>query len=449
MKRGILSVSLFVVIALVATACGDGGAGVDTTTRDGATETTSSPDQATTTVGEPEGDAELTLLMHPTLYAATGGDEGLVQEYEEATGVEVEVVTAGVNEYIAAAMVEFAADSGRYDVINMENSHITELVVPGLLDLSPYVESAPAEWEYDAFPDSLKDPVTLDDGTIIGIPYRFAGQGFYYRTDLFEEAGVSVPATYQEWLETAQTIKDEIGVTPIVQRGVGEEIVHDWLNFLYGHGGQVLSDDFSACAVNSPEGVAASEFFRELVDRELVPVDMLNIGRDDYIARMQQGDVASGIYFAPYWGRLVDPAESTVPEQIGYALPPTAEGVEPGKARAGGWYLSVAADSEYPDAAWALVEYITSPENDLRAAIEWANAPVRGTTYADESFVEAFPVADVWSQALAAAEVDPAVPGMPEIVDILSEHLASVVRGEVSAQAGMDAACESIQSVLG
>lgn len=451
MRPRTLSIALWLVVALLAAAC-SGDDSSDGTEADVGSDTTTAPtdsDTTDTTSDDEGGDEELTLLIHPTLYAATGGDGGMVDEYEEATGVDVEVVTAGVNEYIAAAMVEFAAGSGRFDVIAMENSHITELVVPGLLDLSSYVEAAPDEWDYDGFPESLKGPVTLDDGSVIGIPYRFAGQGFYYRTDLFEQAGVEPPATFDEWLTVAETVKAETGVTPIVQRGVGEEIVHDWLNFLYGHGGHVLTDDFSACAVNSAEGVAAAEFYRHLLANELVPVDLLSLGRDDYIARMQSGDVTSGVYYAPYWGRLVDEAESTVSDQMSYALPPTAAGVEPGKARAAGWYLSVAADTQHPDASWNLVQHITSPENDLRGAIEFANAPVRASTYEDPTFLDAFPLAGAWSDALGVAEVDPAVPGMPEIVDILSEHLASIVQGDVSAQDGLDTACESIQSVLG
>ena len=51
----------------------------------------------------------LTLLIHPTLYGAIGGDEGVVKEFQDATGATVEVVTADINDYIAQARLEFAA----------------------------------------------------------------------------------------------------------------------------------------------------------------------------------------------------------------------------------------------------------------------------------------------------------------------------------------------------
>jgi multiple sugar transport system substrate-binding protein len=393
-------------------------------------------------------DTQLTLLIHPTLYAAMGGDEGLVAEFREETGATIDVVTADVAEYIERAMVEFATGSGRFDVIAMENSHLSEEVLPHLHDLSPYIEAAPADWDYEDFPASLRDPVTLEDGSVIGIPYRFAANAMYYRADLFEEAGVEAPETFDEMLAVAREVEDATGVTPWVQRGVDEEITHDWLNFLYGYGGQVLTDDLQQCAIASDAGVAATELFRELYEESLVPDDLFSITRDDYIARMQRGDVAAGIYYAPYWGNLVDADESDVADDMAFALQPTGDGVEPGRTRAAGWYLSIADDSQNPAAAWDLVQFITNEENLLRGALDWANAPVRLSTYEHPDFVERFPVAEVWSEALEASVLDPAVPGTPQIVDIISEEVVGDVRGDRSASEAMDAACQRIDEVI-
>jgi multiple sugar transport system substrate-binding protein len=389
----------------------------------------------------------LTLLIHPTLYGAIGGDEGIVREFQDATGATVEVVTADINDYIAQARLEFAAGSGRYDVIAMENSHLSGDVLAELADLAPFIEAAPAEWAYDDFPESLKDPVTDDAGKVSGIPFRFAANAFYYRPSLFEAVGVEAPATFDEMLAVGQALKESSDVTPFMARGVPVDIVHDWLALLYGHGGQVLSDDFSTCTLTEEPGIAATTLFRTLFEQGLIPEDLFAVTRDESIARMQRGDVASGIYYAPYWGRMVNPEESQVVDDMGFALQPVAEGVEPGRTRAAGWYMSIADDSQNKDAAWALVETITSPENLLRGAIEWANAPVRLSTYADPAFVELFPVAGVWAEAIAASATDPAVPGWPQMVDILSEELVAGIRGDKSPEEAMAAACQRIDAV--
>lgn len=433
-------------LAMAMTACG-GGEAEDPATAD---PDAASADPAAT---EPVGDADLTgtevtLLIHPTLYEAAGGDGGLVAEFQEMTGAEVTVVTAGVTEYIERAMVEFSTGSGRFDVIAMENSHLNDEVVPHLLDLSPYVAETGDEWDYEDFPASLRDPVTKDDGKLIGIPYRFAANALYYRQDLFDEAGVEAPTSLDEVVEVSEAVLETTGTTPWIQRGAAEEIVHDWLNFFYGYGGDILSEDRSSCQVNSEAGVQAADLYRELFEGGLVPDDLFAITRDDYIARMQRGEVAAGVYYAPYWGRLVD-EESQVADDMAFALQPTGPDVEPGRTRAAGWYLSVAQDSKNADAAWQLVEFITSPENLLRGALEWSNAPVRLSTYEAPEFVEQFPVAEVWADALAASVQDPAVEGMPQIVDILSEELVAIVRGDTPSQEGLDAACDRIDAVVG
>jgi len=407
---------------------------------------------ATTPVAAQDGPPDLsgtriTLLIHPTLYGAIGGDEGLVKEFQDATGATVEVVTADINEYIAQFRLEAAAGSGRYDVIAMENSHLSGDVLPELADLAPFIEAAPSVWAYDDFPESLKDPVTDDAGKVSGIPFRFAANAFYYRPSLFEAAGVEAPATFDEMLTVGQALKEAGDITPFMSRGVPVDIVHDWLALLYGYGGQVLSDDFSSCVLTDEAGVAATAYFRTLFEQGLIPEDLFAVTRDESIARMQRGDVAAGIYYAPYWGRMVNPEESQVVDDMAFALQPVAEGVEPGRTRAAGWYLSIADDSQNKDAAWALLEMLTTPENLLRGAMEWANAPVRLSTYADPTFVEAYPVAGVWADAIAASATDPAVPGWPQMVDILSEELVAAVRGDKTPEDAMAAACQRIDEV--
>jgi multiple sugar transport system substrate-binding protein len=391
-------------------------------------------------------DVDLTLLIHPTLYGAIGGDEGLVREFQDATGATISVVTADVNEYIERARLEFATGSGRFDVIAMENSHLSPQVLDGLLDLAPYIAETTDEWAYDDFPQSLKDPVTDDAGKVSGVPFRFAANALYYRPSLFEDAGIALPKTFDEVISASQALK-AAGINPWMARGVPVDIVHDWLAFLYGSGGRVLADDLETCTLTDEAGVAATTFFQTMFEQGLVPEDLFAVTRDESIARMQRGDVAAGIYYGPYWGRMINPEESEVADDMAFALQPTAEGVEPGKTRAAGWYMSAAKDSDQPDAAWDLVEFITSPENLLRGALDWANAPVRLSTYADPTFLEKFPVAGVWSDAIAASVTDPAVEGWPQMVDILSEELVGAVRGDKTPADAMAAACSRIEAV--
>lgn len=52
------------------------------------------------------------------------------------------------------------------------------------------------------------------DGKQYGVPYAYYQWGVYYRTDLFEQAGASVPTTWDEFLEVCAKLQAS-GVTPI------------------------------------------------------------------------------------------------------------------------------------------------------------------------------------------------------------------------------------------
>lgn len=83
------------------------------------------------------------------------------------------------------------------------------------------------------------------DGKTYGVPFTFGIEGFWYNTDLFEQAGAEVPTTFDELVETVGTLRDA-GITPIaVGAGDGWPAAHWWYQFA-----------LKSC---SPETLAAAE----------------------------------------------------------------------------------------------------------------------------------------------------------------------------------------------
>ncbi len=62
--------------------------------------------------------------------------------------------------------------------------------------------------------DATQEPWRTEDGVIYGLPGSVCYGGFFYNKKIFEECGVSVPATFEELLSACQTIKDK-GYNPI------------------------------------------------------------------------------------------------------------------------------------------------------------------------------------------------------------------------------------------
>lgn len=403
---------------------------------------------------EPSG--TITLLIHPTLYAATGGDapEGVVTQFREETGVDVQVVTAPSADLQERALVEYVAGSGRFDVVTWNTAWLSEENIQFFEPLDDYVAQAGEDYDFEDIIPSLLD-ITIHEDQLYSIPFRMGGAMLYYRTDLMEAAGLEAPGAWEEYLSAAEALTQdtdgdgEIDVYGAIQRGrSGFEVEQDFIRFLFAHGGRALSDDMSTCRLNEPEGVNATETFVTIYEEGWAPPDMLAIGRDDYIAAMQQGSAAMSVMFSPYWGRLIDEEDSPQAENMGWALVPTSPEVPEGRSMIGGWYLAMDKNSENKTAAWALIQALTNAENQLTMALEFANGPVRSSVYTNEAYLEEFPLAEDWLTALANGLFEPPHERWAEIVDIMSEEVTSALQGGKTPQEAMDAACQRMDRLL-
>jgi ABC-type glycerol-3-phosphate transport system substrate-binding protein len=97
------------------------------------------------------------------------------------------------------------AESGTPDVIEGLLEDTAAYVQAGSIEpLDAYFEA----WEdADMFVPSTLEPLRIN-GQLYGIPYNTNARALVYRTDLFEEAGLAVPATWDEMLAAARTITE-------------------------------------------------------------------------------------------------------------------------------------------------------------------------------------------------------------------------------------------------
>lgn len=396
--------------------------------------------------GLPFDGQEITLLMHPTLYGTTGGDGGLVAEFEAETDATVEVVTAPIPEHSEKAMLDFISGRGAYDVINMQSGDMTDEFVQYFLPLNDYIDSAPDEWRWEDIIESLAQGGNRD-GVQLGIPYRWGQTLMYYRSDLFEAAGLEPPRTYDELLDVARALTTD-EVYGYVQRGKAPvEISHDWLTTFYGHGGELILPDGSN-GIDSQEAIDAINLWKTLYDEGVFPPDIFAWGRDDYITAMQQGRAAMGGYVGSYYQRFFGDDSTLERDQIGWALMPAQPGVAEGRNRSGGWYLVINKDSEYPDAAWGLVETLTSPEGQLLEAVEHANGPIRESVFASQAYNDTWPQADLMSIATANQVTDPPNGVMPRVHEIIGNAVVAAMRGEKTPEEAVADASAQIGEAL-
>jgi len=394
---------------------------------------------------------EITLLIHPTLYAATGGDTGVIADFTAATGIVVNVVTAPTDQLRERAVIEYVGGTGQFDVATLQDAWMNEELAAFLEPLQDRLASADAAYQTGDLIQSLVDVNTVA-GNLLAIPFRGGTTMLYYRADHLAEAGVEVPSTFDELRAAAIALTrdtDGDGNTDIyglVQRGIpGFEIVQDFGRFLFANGGSILSADGSACAISEPTGVSAIQLWADLYQGGYMPPDLFAIGRDEQIRQVQTGRASMGIYFSPYYGTLLQELDE---DQVGWAVSPTAEGVNPGRSLNTLWSLAIDASSDQKDAAWQLVQWLTNAENQTTMAVEYANAPVRESTYVDQAFIEKNPLGGDWLIATAASSFTPSHPRFPEMADAMSIELTAAIEGRKTAEAAAQAMCRQIDGLL-
>lgn len=396
---------------------------------------------------------ELNFFAQTTLYQASGADDGLFKEWQDASGATVNVAlfdAAGLREKL---LVEFAADSDAFDAAFFNyawfNSTFTQYFEP----LDDYVTQTDAEYDFDDIFTSLVDS-SKADGQLVAIPFRIGSSMLYYRTDLMEAAGIEVPQTWDDFYAAAEMLTQDtdgdgqVDVYGAVQRGKpGYELSQDFLRYLFGYGGNLLNEDMTACVMDDEAAVSTLTLWVDLFQNGYMAPDMQAFGRDEYLAEMQQGRAAMGIYFSPYWGSLIG-ADSTVADQMGWALVPHADGVAPGRSQNAGWSLIINVNSNNKDAAWDLIKYLTTKDAQLRAARDWGNGPIRESVYENEEYLELFPLAIDWKDAIANSLFEPPLDTYPQMQDIMSEEVIAALNLEKTPQEALTSACERIDLLL-
>jgi len=106
-------------------------------------------------------------------------------------------------------------------------------------------------------------------GKIWGYPHAFSTKALFMNCDLLSKAGVACegPKTWDDLYTMAQTIKNNTGVAGIGLCGKDfDNTMHQFLNYLYSNGGQVIDPNTNNITLNSSNTVEALTFYAKLAN---------------------------------------------------------------------------------------------------------------------------------------------------------------------------------------
>lgn len=179
----------------------------------------------------------------------------------------------------------------------MGSRTLRQLAANGLIDPVTMTEE-----QMNAFQPGVLRTVTYN-GEMWGRPHAFSTKALYMNCDLIEAAGAAceAPATWADLKALAQTVVDNTDAAGIGLAGKDfDNTMHQFLNYLYSNGGQVIADDGSV-ALDSPQTRETLEFYASLA--EVAQDGVLEWERDAMVDLFNDGQIAMYINGPWGWGR--------------------------------------------------------------------------------------------------------------------------------------------------
>jgi multiple sugar transport system substrate-binding protein len=299
--------------------------------------------------GSSSGKTELTL------WAWLPDFQEQVDMFEEAhPNISVKLVNAGQgdDEY-RKLRTALEAGSGAPDVVHMEFQFVpTFRQIEGLADISEYgandLKSDYAEWTW----------AQVSDGdAVFAMPWDSGPMGLLYRKDIFDEFGLQVPETWEQFAQQAERLKQASPDTFLADFTPEDG---GWITALMWQAGArpfALDGTSISIDLDSPEFGRMVEFWGDLVGRDLV-ASKPGFTNDWYRS------FASGTYATwptAAWGPVF--LEGVAGESKGKwraaPLPQWESGAQD-SANWGGSTLAVTTQSEFPEEAATLAKWLTN-----------------------------------------------------------------------------------------
>lgn len=220
--------------------------------------------------GNGEGDGgPITIWTTDTLPDRVAQTEAILADFTEATGIEAELV--GVPEDQFNQQLTSAAAAGDLpDVIGSLGLEQVRILAANEIVDTDAVAGVIENLGVDTFNDRALEMVS-DGDTRLAVPSESWLQLLYYRTDLFEQAGLNPPETYEDIMAAAQALDSDNVAGFVGATGAGQAFTEQTFEHLAMANGCQLVDDAGEVTFDSPECVEALDFYGELIQSYSVP----------------------------------------------------------------------------------------------------------------------------------------------------------------------------------
>lgn len=298
---------------------------------------------------DPEGPVTLEYWAWPA------GSKTVVDEWNAANpDIQIKLSDAGGGDESSQKLLTASRAGNAPDLALVEYTTLPSLIVADVpLEITDYVGDV-----QDAFTEGTWAQTTFD-GAVFGVPQDVGPMALVFREDRFEELGVPVPTTWEEFREAAAAVKEADPDTVIASLPPTE------FGFFAGvatqAGGQWWSVDGEEWSVGIADeaSLEVADYFEELATEGLIQTEPLLT--PEYNAMVNAGTMLS--WPSAVWAPSV--IESVAPDTAGsWAMAPLPQWTPGDTAVAyqGGSALVVTKNSEHPEEAAKFATWLNASE---------------------------------------------------------------------------------------
>ncbi|MEJ1088234.1 sugar ABC transporter substrate-binding protein [Microbacterium sp. Mu-80] len=396
------------------------------------------------------GDGEQSLKV---LIAAPqeGAGKILEAEFEDQTGVSVEVEVVPYDQIQTKAILDAQSGTNNYDVIQYWYTSVGALAEAGALqDITDWVESD-AEIDSSDFIDAIFGPYTQFDDQTYGLPIDGDTHVLFYNKEIFERNNVEVPTTWDEYVTVAKTITEAESANGVYGSALlGSKSAFNIGSTFFNRLATMSPDaiDSQMPQLNTDVAVAAAQ---SMLDAEPYALPSpLEIGFEQALPQFLAGSVGMIEFWTDLGVFAQDPEQSKIVDKWDVApLPVGPEGSVSGALNAG-WAMGISPNAGDEDLAKQFVAFASSKETNEQLITTTGSGvdPIRTSTLESAKYKEFAPaVSEVAAQVLPNAQSWPTSPQAPEMIQSLSDNLALMLQGSLTAEEAMQQTWDAWQKL--
>ena len=281
-------------------------------------------------------------------------------------------------------------------------------------------------------------PSTIE-GKLMGIPAAASARAMMVNLDLFKQAGLEPPKTWEDFYGAAKKIAGMPNTYGFGLQGKETETDDYFYYALWSFGGDIIKNGKSA--LDSPEAIKAATFYKKLVDEKLTEPSPTAYSREDVFQMFKQGKV--GMIFT--FPMLIPQLKAESPN-LHYAVLPFPTDLSPTTLGVTDVMMLYSA-SKAKKEAWDFAQFMYQDKYRSQFDHDEGLLPVTKNIVAQDYYTKN-PDLSTFAAGLSYAKFAPTVKDWAEFADITSRALQTIYLDQATPEAAMKSAAGQINDIL-